>query len=316
MNPRRLVATVLGLSLVVTVAGCSLFEPDLIAQFDVTPVIIYAGDLVTLDAAPSWGSRAIVSYSWDLGDGRTVAGQEVTVSFPEARTYTIQLTIEDVKGSTSSVSQSITVYVRSGTELFREDFSDGSVSLGRWSLDPTWASEGDSRVVFIAADPGYALYVNSAKDRWHRRYTSFTLPPLRTGQRVVFSCRIMTLQIQSEHTFVFAPARRGLTSVAGSLPYYVFTSTGDGSYVREPTSYGSEIARPIGFTPEVYRWHTYTFIFDADAYQFLVDGASWLSGPLPVELGQGGEWLLLLGEESLTEACKTYYDEVRITIEE
>lgn len=315
MNIRRAFAVLVLIAAAAGLGSCTWFRSELVARIDVSPVVVYVGENVELDGGASFGSKAIVSYSWDY-DGKTVSGRTVTVSFATAGTYDVRLIVEDADGRTSSASTEVIVYLRSGSEIFFEDFGRGDDALGIWGLDPTWASEGDATVDFIAGGPGYALYIHSSNDRWHRRTTPIELPPLRVGQRAVFSCRIMTLQIESEHTFLFAPARRELTSIAGSLPYYQYSSNADGSYIREPTAYGSEIARPIGFIPDVYRWHTYTFSIDSDDYEFSVDAITWLTGPWSGDLSRGGEWLLLLGEESLDEACRAYYDDIRVTIEE
>ena len=286
------------------------------ARFDVSPVVVYVGETVEFDAGASAGPASIVSYSWELANGAASAGRTVTTSYLEAGRYTVRLTVQDADGRTSAAEESITVYLRSGTVIFEEDFADGPQALGHWPLDPSWATDGDATIDRIAGDPGYALYVHSGDDRWHRRYTAVSIPPLRVGQRVVFSCRIMALQNQDAHTFLFSPARRELDSIAGSLPYYLFTGTGGGSYVHEPSEYGSDVPRPIPFVPDVYRWHTYEFAFRAVAYELQIDGITAYSGSLTVDFSDTGEWILLLGEESFTEACKAYYDDVRVAIEE
>lgn len=313
---QRLSGLVLSTILVGLLASCALLDGGPEARFDVSPVVVYAGDTIEFDAGASSGPASIVSYSWELGDGATSAGQVVTATYREPGTYLVRLTVRDVNGKTSTVEQWITVYLRSGTLIFHEDFSDGPQALGHWPLDPTWATDGDATVDHIAGDPGYALYIHSGNTRWHRRYTAVSIPPLRVGQSAVFSCRVMTLQNQDDHTFLFSPARRELDSIAGSLPYYLFTGTGGGSYVREPSEYGTDVPRPLPFVPDVYRWHTYTFVFRAGSYELRVDGVALYSGSLNVQFSETEEWILLLGEESLTEACVAYFDDIRITVEE
>ena len=313
---QRFRGLVLSTILVGLLASCGLLDGGPEARFDVSPVVVYAGETVELDAGASSGPASIVSYSWEFGNGATSAGQVVTATYREPGTYLVRLTVRDAYGKADTAEERITVYVRSGTILFQEDFSDGPEALGRWPLDPTWATDGDATVDHIAGAPGYALYIHSGDDRWHRRYTGVSIPPLRVGQSAVFSCRVMTLQNQDNHTFLFSPARRALDSIAGSLPYYLFTGTGGGSYVREPSEYGTDVPRPISFIPDVYRWHTYAFRFRAGSYELRVDGVPLYSGTLNAEFSETEEWILLLGEESLTEACMAYYDDVRISIEE
>jgi len=312
----RRLAILVVLSSVATLAGCSLIGTGPIAAFDVEPVVIYAGDTVEFDASPSSGRPSLVAYTWDLGDGRTASGERITTSFSSPGRYTITLTVEDANGRTDALSDGITVYLRSGTEVFHEDFSAGEASLGDWPLDPTWASPEEGTVEYIASAPGYALHIRSGRESWHRRYATVSLPPLRSGQRVVFSCRVMTLQNQDHATFIIVPLRAEVASSAGSLPYYQFTSDGGGSYVREPSAYGTDIGHPIASEPEVYQWHTYSFSYDKDGYEFRADGTVWRSGPVNADVTEGGDWIILLGEESATESCNAYYDDISIRIEE
>lgn len=316
MSPRSTTRAGAVVLILTGLAGCAFLSQEPVAQFDIDPIIVYAGEAVEFDASTSYSGSPIVGYSWVLGEAGSASGQRVTAAFPQAGIHTVRLTVEDTNGRTDAYEQDVTVYVRSGTQIFYEDFTGGLAALSDWSLDPTWASAGDSTIAYIASDPGYTLYVRSGQERWHRRYTPITLPPLRVGQTIRFSCRVMTLHNQDAHTFLVIPARREIASSAGSLPYYQFTSGGGGSYVREPTLYGTDIGHPVAFKPNVYRWHTYSFLYGADSYEFQVDGVLWQSGPLAEDASDGGEWFILLGEESQTEACKAYYDEIRVSIEE
>jgi len=312
----RKVAVSLVLSALAALVGCSLIGTGPIAAFDVEPVVIYAGETIELDGSPSSAGSSLVSYTWDLGDGRSASGRRITTSFQTPGRYTITLTVEDANGRTDAVSDEITVYLRSGTEIFHEDFSSGEAALGDWPLDPTWASPDEGAVEYAGSAAGYALHIRSGNDSWHRRYATVSLPPLRSGQKVVVTCSVMTLQNQDHATFIVFPLRAELASSAGSLPYYRFTSEGGGSYVREPTVYGTDIGHPIGFEPKVYQWYTYSFSYDEDGYKFRVDDTVWRSGPVNADVTEGGDWIILLGEESSTESCNAYYDEISIRIGE
>jgi len=297
--------------------SCSLVQGGPRAQFDVRPVVVYAGETIELDARATSGPALIVSYSWDLGhEGATAAGDVVTTVYPEPGSYRVRLTVRDANGRSAVAEQQITVYLQSGTTLLQEGFSDGMTALARWPLDPTWAAAEDATIDQVAGDPGYALFVHSGKASWHRRYTAVRIPPLRVGQSVVFSCSIMAVQSQDEHSFLFAPGRHSLEELAGSLPYYVFTAEGHGSYVHEPTPSGRIVARPIPFTPEIYRWHTYTFSFHPATYELHIDGVEIHSGQHAASFAETEDWILVVGEESFTEACRAYYDDIRVSVEE
>ena len=316
MIRRAVCAALLLFALAAAFAGCSIISSPPSAQFDVDPPVLYAGEIVRFDASPSISDSAIIDYSWDLGDGQTGSGREFTATYAAPGTYEVTLRIQNSAGQTGVQTQEITVYVRGGTVLFDEDFSEGPTSLGVWSLDPTWASAEESWIELILGSPGYCLFVSSGQDRWHRRYVGVTLPPLRLGQELVFSCNAMTLQNQDAHTFIIVPARREIASSTGSLPYFEFTSNGGGAYVREPSSHGAGVKHVLPFSPQVYRWHSYEFVYSEDSYQLWVDGILQIEGPLAVDLSTGGPWYILLGEESSTESSSVYYDDIRLRVEE
>ena len=307
---------VLGSLLTVCLVGCEFFQPGPQADFTVSPTIVYAGETFALDASFSVGSGSLVSYRWQLSDGQTLVGQMVNASLTFPGTYSVELVVEDVNGETDRYVQSLVVYARSGTVLLEEDFADADASLARLVLDPTWASAKDAQIDFIQGGPGNALYIRSAASRWHRRYRAIELPPLRVGQEAVFSCRIMTLRNQDFHTFLFAPARAEIDTLVGALPYYLFSNVKDGSYIQVPSSLGTDVGHPIGYEPDVYRWHTYSFRFGLDSFEFLVDDILWMEGPLDAPLQDSSNWMILIGEESLTETCNAYFDDLRVVIEE
>ena len=309
-----LIIAVVGL---LALSGCDLIQHGPTADFSISPVVVYAGETFELDGSVSLGGASIVSYSWEFSDGQDLVGQQVNASFPFPGTYSVSLTVEDANGNVDSETHQVVVYARTGTVILDEGFADGDMALARWVLDPTWASANDGQIDFILGAPGNALYIHSAASRWHRRYHAIELPPLRVGQKAVFSVRIMALRNQDLHTYLFAPARADLGSLVGSLPYFLFTNEGDGSYVQIPTTLGTDIGHPIGYEPDVYRWHTYTFEYSQDSFELLIDGVSWFEDALDGSpFSDTSVWMILVGEESLTETCNAYFDDIRVSIEE
>ena len=296
--------------------GCALFDSGPIARFEVDPPVVYAGEAITFDGSPSDGVGTIVSYAWAFGDDATAAGQQVMHTYEESGRYTVTLTIVDSTGSKAEVSREITVYVRSGTEIFVEDFSSGQVSLDAWSLDSAWASIDEGTVETLGGNHGFALHISSGVDRWHRRSVPIELPPLRVGQQVRFACQVMAAQTKDAHTFVVFPARKSLETTAGSLPFFVYTSEGGGATVCEPDAYGGEVCHPILFTPRVFLWYSIEFVFRADGYDLYIDSELHRSGTLGESFQEETAWLLLLGDESHEEACDAYFDDIRVVIEE
>ena len=297
-------------------SGCSLFQSGPLARFEVTPLVLYTGDSGLFNAASSASSDPIVSYSWEFGDGGTAAGREVDHAYAVTGRYPVTLRVRDAGGRSAKVTQEVVVYVRTGTELFREDFSSGTTSISRWSLDPAWASTTEADVENVAGSHGFVLHIHSGVDRWHRRSAPTTLPPLRSGQRLVFSFAVMTGNTQEAETLSIFPARRTLDSTAGSLPYYVYTKAGGGATVRVPEGSGEDETHLIPFDPRVYAWHTYVFSFSTLDYVVLIDGVPYLSGRLPSPPGVGEGWSIVLGDESHAEACNAYVDDIRVSVEE
>lgn len=297
-------------------SGCGLLDTGPAARFDVSPVVLYAGEVARFDASSSVAGEPIVAYSWEFGDGETAAGLEVSHTFTQPGRFPLSLLITDATGRTSQSKRDILVYMRSGSRLFEEDFANGPSSLDRWPLDPAWASAGDATVENLSGAHGFALHVRSGTDRWHRRSASITLPPLREGQRLVVSVSVMTAHTQDAHTFFIFPARRSLESTAGALPYFAYTSSGGGSTLRVPDTRGNEETHLVPFQPGVYVWYTYEFSFSPGEYVLSVGGVPYARGPLLSPLGEGAGWFIVLGDESHGEACDAYFDDVRVTVEE
>jgi len=300
--------------LVALLGGCTLVNTGPTASFIATPVVIYAGDPVTFDGSDSSGSSSITTYQWDLGNGQLTAGEWVTTTFDEPGTYTVVLVVVDADGRSDAVEKQVTVYMPSGTILLSEDFSNGLDSLDEWPLDPTWASANDGSVTYLSSTVGYALHIRSAEDRWHRRYAAVSLPPLRVGQHIVFTCHFMAGQTQDNYTFIIVPMRKDVATSAGSLPYFQFTS--DCSYLRHAPTDGPDVGHPVAFTPNAYRWHELTFDYGESGYTLTIDGELYQSGNIGESFADGGDWYVLLGEESFNAECNVYYDDIELRIDE
>ncbi len=298
------------------VSGCSLMQSGPTARFDVHPVVIYAGNKTSLDAVSSYGPRSIVSYHWSFGDEGEADGQQVEHTFATYGTYTITLRVTDIDGAVATTEKEIVVYAQSGSVIFHDEFSDGEAALDRWALDPNWASAGEGTVENVGGGNGYALHIHSGVDRWHRRSVDVVLPPLRIGQRLVFSCRVMMTKTQDDQNLAMFPARKDLSSVTPLIPYYLYTNAGGGAQIHEPDVYGTDIRHPLAFIPSVYLWYTYKFIFSDTGYEFYIGDVLHASGQIGSSLADGGDWLIMVGDESHEEACDAYFDDVDLRVEE
>jgi PKD repeat protein len=83
-----------------------------VANFTATPSQGEAPLTVALDASSSTDSDGtIVEYNWSASDGQTASSRRVSMTFPNAGTYTINLVVTNDKGaqSTNTAQQTVTV---------------------------------------------------------------------------------------------------------------------------------------------------------------------------------------------------------------
>ena len=298
------------------IGGCSLFQSGPVAQFDVQPVVIYTETSVTFDGSSSYSKTAVVSYHWTFGDGDEADGEKVNHTYAEAGVYTVTLKVHDSSGLVASSNGEIVVYAQSGSVIFHDDFADGQAALDRWQLDPQWASAGEGTIESIRGGHGYVLHIHSGGDRWQRRYVSVKLPPLRVGQRLVFSCEAMMSKTKDSQMLAIYPLRASLDAPTSSMPYYLYTDEGGGAQMHEVDAHGADIRHPLSFNPGIYLWYTYRFVFSPDGYEFYIDDTLYASGKSGAVVKDGGEWLIVLGDESHEEACDAYFDNIDLTVEE
>jgi len=80
------------------------------ARFTATPTTGFAPLTVTLDGSQSTStSGTITSYQWQSGDGQDKNGQTTPMTYNQAGTYTISLTVTDSSGSSTPTTQTIVV---------------------------------------------------------------------------------------------------------------------------------------------------------------------------------------------------------------
>lgn len=112
------------LLLVLTWMGCKVEDPDLGPAPQSTQV--------KFNAAPTAANANIVVFKnqsgpvtktvWDLGNGQTGSGEEITGSYPLAGTYTVKLTIYTSGGFASS-TQTVTIATTKPEMLNRPDYN-------------------------------------------------------------------------------------------------------------------------------------------------------------------------------------------------
>ena len=313
---RRTGVAVLCVALLGVAAGCALLPIGPAARFEVTPVVLYAGDLASFDATASRGSPSIAAYDWEYGDGSSGAGMRTEHRFEEPGTYEITLTVTGGSGRVDRLARTYTVYVRTGTELLRETFDEGADLDASWPLDASWASGGDARLEFVGGSYGTSLRITSDEDRWHRRWREVLVPPLRTGQRLVFRCDVMTAQTQYDAGFWLFPLRASLDGLEGALPFLEYSSEVPGVAMIVISQFGTPLRLSAGFSPQIYRWSTYRMEYHAGGVELYIDDALRAAHEGVPEVAGGGRWLVVLGDESHELRCHTYFDNIVLSVEE
>jgi len=79
---------------------------NLVADFTFIPEAPKVGETVTFTSA---SSGKISSYSWSMGDGTTLTGNVVSHVYGSKGSYTVVLTVKDVRGTSSQQSKTLAV---------------------------------------------------------------------------------------------------------------------------------------------------------------------------------------------------------------
>ena len=100
------------------------------SAFNISRDIVQTGQTVALNST----TTSATAYNWDLGNGTNATGQNVTVSYATAGTYTVNLNVTNQSGCSSSISKTITVTDATATGLGNVT-GTGNVSI--WSHNNT-----------------------------------------------------------------------------------------------------------------------------------------------------------------------------------
>lgn len=162
-------------------------NPALIADFEFEPAAPRVFDSVTFDATPTRNGGAACrnncSYRWSFGDGTTAEGLIATHQFRTVGTFSVTLTVTDLRGASDSTSKPVPVSPGApptaaftfspaapapGQNIFFNasetraaagraiveyfwDFGDGTTAFGS-AVSHTYAAEGDYVVILKVTD--------------------------------------------------------------------------------------------------------------------------------------------------------------------
>lgn len=116
----------------------------------------FAGDSLSFSAAGSSDNRAIDSYEWNFGDGKTAEGKTVTHSYTAGGTFTVTLTVKDDAGNAATQTQTVAVTAQA-------DNTQVNVTVS----DDTGASLGRVQVVYDMGGANTSYYTNGGTVSFH-----------------------------------------------------------------------------------------------------------------------------------------------------
>ncbi len=133
----------------VTVTVVDVNDPPT-ASFSCQPSAPSTADLVTFTSTSSDVDGDIVNWTWQMGDGTTLYGEQVSHSYADDGSYTVTLTVTDDDGATATVSKTVTVSnvgpsadfgftpsspTTEDTVMFTDQSTDSDGSVVAWSWD-------------------------------------------------------------------------------------------------------------------------------------------------------------------------------------
>jgi len=125
-----------------------------VASFTESAHTVEAGESIDFDASASYDpDGAIVSYSWDFGDGMEGSGVSVRHAYSQDGVYTVTLTVTDNNGATDTAEATKTVLNRSPVASFTE--SAHRVYTGESiDFDASGSHDADGTIVSYSWDFG------------------------------------------------------------------------------------------------------------------------------------------------------------------
>lgn len=99
----------------VTVSVKDVTKPEADAGKD---IFEYVQNSVILDGKKSTDNGEIDSYEWDLGDGTTTEGSEITYKYSKPGVYNVTLTVKDTEGNIDTDSIVVTIQPPEGSGFF------------------------------------------------------------------------------------------------------------------------------------------------------------------------------------------------------
>ncbi|MBX2844656.1 MAG: gliding motility-associated C-terminal domain-containing protein [Saprospiraceae bacterium] len=156
-------------------------------------------DMITLSGSGTFSMDGTgATYEWDLGDGRTLAGQSISFSYPDSGIFQVNLNITDNQGCNNTNRINLPIHVSTDPDFRNTTVSDFALCLG------------ESAVINGAALP-VPITVNCAPPVSGRTFlpdgsgavytTSVTVDCYDTSATITSATDISNICLTMEHSF-------------------------------------------------------------------------------------------------------------------
>lgn len=169
--------------------------------FTISPTPVKTYSPVTFDASQSKDEGVVCgnncTYAWDFGDGASGTGMVTTHEYRQAASFNVRLTVTDIRGGSSTSSQSVTV---TAVDPPKADFtfSPGEPRFGQEVFFNASASTAASGFVIVSYEWDFGTGRGGSGRTVAKRYDVDLIPPgALPGDDVTFN---VTLSV-ADNTF-------------------------------------------------------------------------------------------------------------------
>lgn len=144
-----------------------------VADFDFSPDRAHSDKNITFNAGSSFDPNgAIVSYSWDFGDGNSGADEDPVHSYSSLGEYTVKLTVTDNDGHATSVSRLVTIIPDIPKKvIFETDMCLDVDDVGALAMLHAMADQGEAEILAVCFNEvhPHAAKAIDAINTWYGR---------------------------------------------------------------------------------------------------------------------------------------------------
>ena len=190
------------------------------------------GQALTFSGAGSADNDAIVSYTWDFGDGTTGTGVNAEHTYTQGGNYTVTLTVTDRSGNIGTATAAVTVYDTLGEDAthalltisVKDGYKEGTPAVGEATV--TVYNDSGFEIAAKTNNSGVAKLIVPKGDH--------TMSVVKSG----YGTKVKKITVPNEdniHTFYLAES--GVSVIGGKL-------TADSMTYEEIVEAGIDVSNP------------------------------------------------------------------------